>query len=230
MTGPVQRIAAPLRQQVLEMLRRAIVTFEFEPGQRLVEKVLCDRFAVSRTVVREALRQLESEGLVTIVPNRGPVVTVLTDAEAEQLFETRAVLEALAGRLFARRASAADREALTQTLDAVRAAFDDGDLTKVLAAKDHFYDVLFSGAGNEIIRQQLLAVHARVSLLRGLSLQAEGRVPHTMNELQAIVRAAVAGDEDAAWAACEAHVNAAAAVALEQLRQRQATDSVEFTA
>lgn len=230
MTGPVKRIAAPLRQQVVEMLRKAIVTFEYVPGERLVEKNLCERFAVSRTVVRESLRQLESEGLVTTVPNRGPVVARLTESEAEQLFEARAVLEALAGRLFARRATVVDRKALTQALKQVRSALKDGELAAVLAAKNHFYEVLFVGARNDVIRQQALGVHARISLLRGMSLQAEGRAPHTLSELQAIVRTAVAGDEDAAWAACETHVQSAAAVALAELRKRGLSDPIEVTA
>ncbi len=112
----MRREAAPLRSQVVELLRRAIVGGELGPGERLVERVLCARFAVSRTVVREALRQLESEGLVTTVPQRGPVVAVLTAADAEALYEVRAVLEGLAGRAFAQRATPAERVALRERL------------------------------------------------------------------------------------------------------------------
>ncbi|MCW2696528.1 MAG: transcriptional regulator, GntR family [Modestobacter sp.] len=214
----VHRVAAPLRKQIVELLRRAIIDFEFEPGERLVERVLCERFDVSRTVIREALRQLESEGLVTMVANRGPVVAQPTEAEAEALFEVRAVLEALAGRMFARRATAAQRAMLTQRLADVEMAFADGELSSVLPAKDAFYEALLDGADNPVIRATLLSIHARVSLLRGLSLQAEGRASRTLDELRAIVQAAVAGDEAAAWAACEAHVHAAADVAFGQLR------------
>jgi DNA-binding GntR family transcriptional regulator len=229
MTDRVRRVAAPLRQQVVELLRRAIVNFEFEPGERLVERMLCERFEVSRTVVREALRQLESEGLIAMLANHGPVVASPSATEAESLFEVRTVLEALAGRLFARRATPVQRATLTQRLAEVEAAFADGELTAVLPAKDAFYEALLDGAGNEVIRSTLRTVHARVSLLRGLSLQAEGRAPQTLRELQAIVRAAVSGDEDAAWSACEAHVQAAAAVAFERLHALQ-PDSVEGTA
>jgi DNA-binding GntR family transcriptional regulator len=111
MTTAVRREAAPLRSQVVDLLRRAIVGAEFAPGERLTERVLCERFAVSRTVVREALRQLESEGLVTTVPQRGPVVAVLSAADAASLYEVRALLEALAGRAFAERATPRQREA-----------------------------------------------------------------------------------------------------------------------
>ena len=229
MTEQISRVAAPLRQQVVELLRRAIVNFDYSPGERLVERKLCERFDVSRTVVREALRQLESEGLVAMVANRGPVVAAVSEAEAEALLEVRAVLEALAGRLFARRATPLQCAVLKQRLAAVEEAFADGELTTVLPAKDAFYEALLDGANNEVIRTTLLTVHARVSLLRGLSLQAEGRAPQTLRELHAIVKAATDGDEDAAWAACEAHVRAAADVAFARLRAMPA-EAAEGTA
>lgn len=210
----VRREAAPLRSQVVDLLRRAIVGAEFAPGERLTERTLCERFAVSRTVVREALRQLESEGLVTTVPQRGPVVTVLTAADAAALYEVRAVLEALAGKAFAERATAAQRTALRRALGAVEGLLDgDGPLADVLAAKDRFYDALLDGAHNEVARATLRGVHARTSLLRGLTLRAEGRPAQTRRELRAITEAAVGGDGAAAWRACEEHVRSAAAVA-----------------
>src|SRR5687768_16541072 len=106
MTAPVRLparpratpIAAPLRRQVIGLLRNAILTFEYEPGQRLVERDLCERFDVSRTVIREALRHLEAEGLIQIVPNRGPVVSAATPAEARDLYEVREALEPMAAR------------------------------------------------------------------------------------------------------------------------------------
>ena len=75
-TGPVrlELEAAPLRRQVLKLLRDAILAFEYEQGDRLVERELCERFGVSRMVIREVIRELEAEGLVEAVPNRGPAV------------------------------------------------------------------------------------------------------------------------------------------------------------
>jgi DNA-binding GntR family transcriptional regulator len=171
---------------------------------------------VSRTVVREALRQLESEGLVTTVPQRGPVVAVLSAADAASLYEVRAVLEALAGRAFAERATPPQRDALRAALAAVEALLDGGGpLVDVLAAKDRFYDALLDGAHNEVARAALRGVHARTSLLRGLTLRAAGRPAQTRRELRAIADAAVSGDGSAAWHACEDHVRSAAAVAAE---------------
>jgi DNA-binding GntR family transcriptional regulator len=225
----VQREAAPLRTQVVALLREAIVGAEYAPGERLVERALCDRFEVSRTVVREALRQLESEGLVDIVPNRGPVVAVVSVDDAEALYEVREVLEALAGRSFAERATAPQRAALERRLKAVETAVDRGDLKRILQSKDAFYETLFEGAANQVARTTLAGIHARTSLLRGLTLQAPGRSRHTIEELRAITAAASSGDATAAWDACASHVRSAAAVAMDLLRNtpdgRTGTDS-----
>jgi DNA-binding GntR family transcriptional regulator len=221
----VQRVAAPLRSQVLELLRQDILASEFEPGERLVEARLCARYDVSRTVIREVLRQLESEGLVTIVPNRGPVVTELTPFDAKALFEVRTALEGLAGALFAERATADQRDRLSQALRRITRSYRKAGLTERLAMKDEFYDVLIEGAVNPVIETTLRGIHARVQMLRGLSMQAEGRASQTLKELTAIVEAAaIRGDADAARQACEEHVRNAAATALRELAARQAQE------
>lgn len=215
--APVRRVAAPLRQQVVEELRESILAARFEPGSRLVEKVLCERYEVSRTVVREALRQLEAEGLVHIVANRGPVVATLGAQEAAALYEVRGALEALAGSLFAQRATDEQCAALHRALERVRDSVDSG-MAELLRAKDAFYDTLVDGAHNPEIRTTLRTVHARVQMLRGLSLRSPGRAPHTARELEEITRAAADDrDAEAAWRACDRHVRSAAEVALAQL-------------
>src|SRR5580704_15724302 len=101
----IPKAAAPLRRQVLDELRQSIIAGRLRPGARLVERELIAMMGVSRTVIREALRQLESEGLVAIVPNKGPIVRELTRDEARDLYSIRAVLEGLAARLFVENAS-----------------------------------------------------------------------------------------------------------------------------
>lgn len=191
MSAPrVQRVAAPLREQVLDLLRADILASEFDPGERLVEARLCTRFEVSRTVIREVLRQLESEGLVSIVPNRGPVVAELAPRDAQALFEVRIALEGLAGALFAERATAKQAKRLRDALAAVERSLSKRDLAARLAEKDKFYEVLIDGADNEVIRTTLRGIHARVQMLRGLSMQAEGRNEEILPELTEITRAA----------------------------------------
>ena len=97
----VQQHAAPLRKEVARLLRTDILDGILAPGQRLIEGVLCERYGVSRTVIREALRQLESESLISVLPNKGPIVTVLTSKDIAAIYEVRRCLEGLAGELFA---------------------------------------------------------------------------------------------------------------------------------
>lgn len=213
------RVAAPLRQQVSELLRTAIASGAFAPGDRLIERDLCERYEVSRTVIREALRQVEADGLVTMVAHKGPEVTRVTRADVVALYEVRAALEALAGQLFADRASAAAKLELAEAIDNVEAAMASGDLKDVLASKDAFYATLLAGAGNAIITTTLRTLYARIQMMRGLSLGAPGRGPQTLRELREVLSAVQAADGPRAWKACEEHVKAAAAVVMQQLDQ-----------
>lgn len=211
------RVAAPLRQELANQIRSAILSFEFAPGTRLVERALCERYGVSRTVVREALRQLEAEDLVTTVANHGPIVAEVTEADARALFEVRAQLEALAARQFAERADDDQRAELSRALDDVAEAFAADDLQRSFESKDHFYGVLLEGAGNHINRDLLVGLHARVQRLRALSLGSAGRKPQSLAEIRLIAEHAIEGDADEAAAAALSHVASAAKAALENI-------------
>lgn len=213
----VRRVAAPLRRQVSEMLQEDIAAGEWGPGDRLIERDLCERYGVSRTVIRESLRRVEADGLITMVPHKGPVVSRLSVAEVQALYEVRAALEGLAGGLFTRRASVEEREALVRAVDEVEVAMADGDIRRLLVSKDRFYDALLDGAGNQIIATTLRTLHARVRWMRSLSLTAPGRGAVTLAELRRIVQAVRDGDAEEARRACEQHVEAAASVALARL-------------
>ena len=217
----VHRVAAPLRQQVVNGLRAAIVAAEYQPGERLIEAPLCERFDVSRTVIREALRQLESEGLVVMLANHGPAVAEIAMEEARSLYEVRAALEGMAGALFAVRANDEERQALETGLSEVEAAYSAGPIEAQLSAADRFYDALFAGAHNEIARGTLGRINARVQQLRRMSLGRLGRSEESLEELRTIAHAAsVMGDPDAARAACEEHVRRAGGIAIAALGKR----------
>lgn len=218
----LRRVAAPLREQVTDFLRNDIVTGELEPGTHLVENRLCARFGVSRPVVREALRQLAAEGLVDTIPNQGTVVATLTLENARDLYEVRVLLEAHAGRLFAERATQAQRDDLERAFQRVKALLPEQPLVDQLQVKDEFYNVLLRGAGNDVIHTTLLGIHARVQMLRGISMQSPGRLDKSLSELGQITEAAVAGDGDAAEAACRTHIENAAEIALAALAARPA--------
>jgi DNA-binding GntR family transcriptional regulator len=208
----VQRVAAPLREQVLELLRSAIVEHRLKPGQRLIERELVEQIGVSRTTIREVLRQLAAEGLVATIPQRGAVVAIPTAEEAAELYEVRAALEALAARRFVEHASESQVKALRAAFEQVAevmSAGDDADTLAMLQAKDLFYDVLLKGSGNRAVHSILSGLTARVSVLRATSMRQPGRALQSRAELQAIVDAVERGDAEAAARACAHHVEMA---------------------
>ncbi|MDP2241785.1 MAG: GntR family transcriptional regulator [Burkholderiales bacterium] len=190
-TLEVQKLAAPLRQQVQDGLRQAIIDGRLKPGARLIERELTEMMGVSRTVIREALRQLESEGLVAIIPNKGPVVRELTLTEAKDLYSIRAVLEGYAARLFVENAGDAELKQLAQALDVVTGAYERGDAQEVLETKNRFYDVLFAGAGSETLSSMLGTLHARIWRWRALGLthpqRSDARSRESIEGLRAIL-------------------------------------------
>lgn len=203
----VERNPAPIRAQVVDNLRQAILDLELKPGQRLVERELVELTGVSRTSIREALRELAAEGLVTSVPNKGIVVASVTREEARQLYQVRSALEGLAGRLFTENASPAQRNALAKMLQRIERMVAKG--APLRPAKDQFYQILFEGGGNGALRSVVGALHARISVLRSLSLSVPGRPEQTVAEMRTIVDAILAGDAEAAEKACIHHVEQA---------------------
>lgn len=219
---PVGRIAAPLREQVTTMLRQAIVDFSLKPGQRLVERELMERLEVSRTTVREAIRELSAEGLVTVVPQKGAVVATPSLDDATDLYEVRASLESLVVQRFVERASDEQVERLRQTVeDFASTTTANTAIGDVLKSKDHFYEVLIEGARSAALQQLLESIQARVQVLRATSMSEPGRPLEVVDELRGIVSAIMDRDVELASARCAAHIRRAAITALAHLRTEQ---------
>jgi DNA-binding GntR family transcriptional regulator len=216
----VERVAAPLRHSVTESIRYAIAVGRFKAGERLPERGLCEMTGVSRTLVREALRQLESEGLITVLPHRGPVVARVTAEQAEGIYQVRIELEGLACQLFAERATPAQREALNRAFKNLKKSLKDSDPLARLYAKNHFYDCLIDGSGNEALGTSLRMLNARVMLLRATSLQAPGRSAESIAELSELMEALAAKDGKRARELAGRHVRNAAKAAIALLQQQ----------
>ena len=216
---PLPRVAAPLREQATDRVRSAILDLRLRPGERLVERELTESLGVSRATVREVIRQLAAEGLVTVVPQRGAEVTKLSASDAADIYEMRASLEALAVRRFVQRAGNDQvRELRRAVNDIARSANrPNGEVGDHLEAKDRFYEVLMAGSASGPLQQTLAGLQARVRLLRATSLSAPGRPTQAAEELRAVVDAVEARDADAAADACVRHIRAAAATATDQL-------------
>ena len=221
----IEKHGPTLSEWTTQTLRKAILALHFEPGQRLVERELCEQTGVSRTCIREALRHLESEGLVERVPNKGIFVASLSLDETRQIYEVREALEAAAGRQFALRADDKDiidlKTALRQLEGAVETPDDHG---AYVAALDHLYDVLLRGSRNEIAAQLLRTLRARINYLRAMTARREpaARRRETVCLAGAIVGAAGARDPDRTADFCAAFVRRSAEFALEVLRGNEA--------
>ncbi|MCO6381517.1 GntR family transcriptional regulator [Oceanicola sp. 502str15] len=211
-----------LRDRVLARIRQAIVAGRYRPGQRLLEKELCDALDVSRTSVREALRQLEIEGLVEVGPRGRPFVAEMTAVKARQIYEFREVLECAAGRLFVARAPESACAELQALAARFRAALDTGDLVERLAVKQAFYDVLFTHAGNPAIHSVFDQLFHRIGFLRSRSLGQQVRAEARAAELDQIVACLVARDAEGAANALGKHIRMVSAAAVTWLESREA--------
>jgi DNA-binding GntR family transcriptional regulator len=213
-----------LREQVAERLRMAIVAGHFKPGERLIEREMCDMIGVSRTSLREALRELQADGLVTLKPNKGMSVTILTEETARSIYEVRRMLEGLAARLFAKRSTAEQMKALRESVEELAEVYDNFSAEAFITVKARFYDILLEGAGNEVAADMLRRIHTRASQLRVMSLSNEERGKQSIRELRAFCDALEARNEDLAWQLCLDHVENAATAALKSIARVRARD------
>jgi GntR family transcriptional regulator, trigonelline degradation regulator len=221
----VEVVNAPVRQQVIKALYDAITTGVLKPGQRLVERDLCELMGVSRPPVREALRHLESEGLVVSVPKRGPIVAKLSREDVANIYQVRGALEALAAKLFAERASDEEVAELQKSLEDLAVAMKGNDIDRTMEAKDRFYSNLTDGSGNPIIGSILRSMKARIQMLRRVSLSSPTRSPDTMREMQAILAAIQIRDGEAAFQLSWKHIRNAAENALKVLSTTQSDEA-----
>lgn len=210
----VEKIAAPLRYSVTESIRNAIAAGRFKAGDRLPERELCELTGVSRTLVREAMRQLESEGVIKVEPHRGPFVARLSREQAEGVYQVRLELEGLACRLFAENATDAQRQALKDAFKDLQAAARRSDPQNRLRTKNQFYACLLDGTQNEALGSCLHILNSRISLLRSTSMTAPGRIKKSIAELSELMKALMARDGERASELGRQHVRMAADAAL----------------
>jgi DNA-binding GntR family transcriptional regulator len=183
-----------LRSRIIESLRRAIETGVLEPGARLVERELCEQLKVSRTSLREALGELQAEGILTYSPTRRLSVSVISPADAENAYRIRGTLEALVVEQFIEKASEDECAALIKEGDRLKAAYRSGDVDRMLVAKRAFYDRICSGAQNAIAFDIINRLVLRTSGLRRHSLLRVERQQQSINEVDTLLNAVTRRD------------------------------------
>ncbi|CAG9233964.1 Transcriptional regulator, GntR family [Paraburkholderia sabiae] len=214
-----------LRHQVENVLRQAIMSGRFAPGSRLIERELCETLGVSRTSVREALRKLEAEKLVRSVPHKGPIVAVMSQQEASELYALRGLLEGFAAHEFARLASDAAIAQFGEAAKELRVQATAQDQAGVLKAKTALYDVLLDNCGNALVKEVLNSLYSRVNLLRATSLMHPDRLPSSLREIDKLYKALKARDADEAQELARLHVANAEKAAMRMLSEGEGEDA-----
>ncbi|GLS24144.1 GntR family transcriptional regulator [Labrys miyagiensis] len=214
----IERPGKTLRELTLEKMRDAILDGRFRPGERLVERNLCERLAVSRTVVREVLRHLETEGLVEILPQQGPAVARPDPKKAAQIYEIRGLLEGEAARTYAPISTAEGVARLAACIDRNEAAFAEDNTSLVLKGTNEFYEALFHLAGKDVAWSIVQSLNMRINHLRALTISEPGRGKNAIAEMRAILAAISSHDAEGAYRASIEHIKSVAALAARKLQ------------
>jgi DNA-binding GntR family transcriptional regulator len=196
----------PLRELVFESLREAIINRQLEPGERMMEIQLAEEMGVSRTPVREAIRKLELEGLVVMVPRKGAYVAGLSLKEVADVFEIRRALEGLAAELAVDRITDAELENLERYLVKIADEIDRGDLNKVIETDTDFHTLLYEASRNQRLSQIINNLREHIQRFRATSLSHPGRMKEALEEHRRIVEAISSRDSETARRLAQEHI------------------------
>lgn len=187
-------------------MAEAILSGEFAPGHRLDEQLLAQRYDVSRTPVREALRQLATTGLIEIRPRRGAIVTRVTPAQLEELFVAMGELEATCARLAAMSMAPTERRRLQMIHDRMEELAKRNDVAAFADANHSLHTAIYAGAHNAVLAEMAAALRRRLAPFRRAQFHLEGRPSRSFAEHASVVSAIIRGDAQAAHLAMLHHV------------------------
>lgn len=199
-------IAAALYQQVAERLRARIFAHELPPGSWIDEQSLAEEFGISRTPLREALKVLAAEGLVTLRPRRGCYVTELSELDLDEIYPVLGLLEGRCAHEATQKAGEADLDRLTGLHDRLERAAASSDIDRFFQVNQAFHEAVQSLAGNRWAAQLIADLRKVLKLCRQQSLLPAGRVEESLREHREILAAMRARDPAAAEARMRAHL------------------------
>jgi DNA-binding GntR family transcriptional regulator len=194
-------------ERLAEQIAACVLSGEFAPGLRLDEAMLAERYGVSRTPVREALRQLVSTGLIDLKPRRGATVATATSAQLETLFAAMAEIEAACARLAAMSMTPIERRRLQSLHESMAALVRRDDKDEYAGANIAFHTRIYAGAHNELLSDFASGLRRRLAPFRRAQFQSEGRLLRSHTEHAAAVKAILACDAAAAHAAMFHHMS-----------------------
>jgi DNA-binding GntR family transcriptional regulator len=176
-----------IRERAFDEIRDAIISGRIAPGTRLIERELCEALKISRASVREVLRRLEAERLISVGPRRGPTVMVLSVEEAGEIYQIRAVLESLVIRRFTELASAEEIAALEAIFAKVRAAAAENAVERIVSLMREFNAHAVAVARQSVTGDLLMQLDARISWLRVKAMAMPGRLDASLGEIDTVL-------------------------------------------
>ena len=200
----------PLRDVVFETLRDAIIKQVLKPGERLMEIQLADEMGVSRTPVREAIRKLELEGLVVMVPRKGAYVAGVSMKDIHEVYEVRAALEMLAVSLAAERITDEELDALERQVlreSEAEANADEHSLDNIIYIDSSFHDIIYQAAHNQRLVQFVNILQEQLQRFRAASLTRPGRSKTALEEHKQIVEALAERNGELAAKLAKEHID-----------------------
>lgn len=187
-----------LREKILETIRDAILKGSLKPGERVSEPELAERFGISRTPIREAFRQLESEGYLKVIPRKGAVVASLSERDIEEFYAIKIILEGFAAKMAAEKLSMKDIEKLESINQRLAQIAKDGDVKNFFRVHNEFHEVFIKAAGNERLYEMINQLVMKFKRLRLASLSVPGRMEISVEEHRNMIQAFKDHDGDKA--------------------------------
>jgi DNA-binding GntR family transcriptional regulator len=212
--SPIHVEAAPLRIKIIDAIRRAIEHGTLKPGDRLIEKELCEQLGVSRTSLREALRELQAEGVIASVSARGLTVVEISRRDARDIYLIRARVEALIFEQFAEKATDAEMQELGTIYQKLITAYNNGTFSAIAEAKARWHNYVCEVTQNSIAKNLLSRLTLRTAQLRNRSVIRKERQAQSIAELNTLMEALKTRDLAATAAAAQRHVLSASDSAL----------------
>ncbi len=195
-----------LRNKVYLTIKKRILNGEYAPEYSLVELKLSEEFSVSRTPVREALRQLELDGLVHLIPNKGVFVSEITSKDISDIYEMRMLIEGLGSKWAAKTITEDEKYRLKEILDLCEFYTLKGEYNKVLEYDGHFHDAIFKASKSGPLNQILKQLHEYIQRARRASLSSPGRAEAAFAEHKSIYQAIASGNEELAESLTREHI------------------------
>ncbi|MDI3480605.1 MAG: hypothetical protein PWQ97_260 [Tepidanaerobacteraceae bacterium] len=209
MLTDLQDAGYSLRSKIYHHLKNAILNGVYKPGESLIELKVAKELGVSRTPVREAIRQLELEGLVSSIPNKGVVVEGITEQDVEDIYTIRKMIEGLAARWAAEKISDEQLKEMKDILDLMEFYTEKGEIDKVSELDTQFHDIIFRACDSRPLESVLTNFHHFIQRARLVSIKSTGRAPVSLEEHRKIYNALASHDPDAAEKAMIRHVDKA---------------------